>query len=1131
MRKINNAIQLSATDVSNYVACHHLSYLELCAAEGLIKRPTYRDPLLAILQERGQEFEASYLQQLKSGGLSVEDEFNSITDSGFSRTMRAMVKGIDIIYQATLEHGVWNGRADFLKKVDRPSKLGNWSYEVIDSKLAKETRAGTLLQLCLYSQIVADIQGFKPDLMHVITPDELSGLQSYRVDAFMAYYRLTQNRLLELIKKGTQNDETYPHPTAHCDICLWWGNCNERRRNDDHLSLVAGLTNAQRQELVQHEIHTLADFAALPLPLPFRPGRGAITTFERLREQARVQLAARKSGAPIYEMLEIQEGIGLSRLPEPASGDIFFDLESDPFAGMGGLEYLFGWELASGTHWHYENRWALTPADERVAFELFIRTVMARWSQYPDMHIYHYSPYEPAALKRLMGKYNSCEEEIDELLRAELFVDLHSVTRQALRAGIEVYSLKELEAFHDFEREMELRQASLQLRTIERFLERSQSEDIPEETLAAVALYNHEDCLSTRRLRDWLESLRSNFIEEGADIPRPVSRTGEASEALSERQEVIRSLYESLVAGIPENHEDRDPAQQATWLLAQMLDWHRREEKSMWWEYFRLLAASPEDLLEEKSALSKLQFTGNRVPVNRSVVDEYLFPAQECDLSTGDKLRGPDGNNAGEVESIDLVAGLIRIKKGNANPYVNNHPVSVFAFDIFNDANKPAAILRFAQFVRDNSMDSVEPGYRAARDLLMKLPPRTSQSVELTDDALENAMNWAVNLSNGTLAIQGPPGAGKSHTGAKLILELVKRGKRIGITALSHKVVRGLLNKILELAEQDGISVACLQKVTVTNDALPSGLHETKKNEDVLSALRSGAVQIAGGVSWLWAREEMTDSVDYLFIDEAGQFSLADTLAIAHAGNNLVLLGDPQQLKQPLQGSHPDGVETSALEHILLGHATIPAEMGIFLDKTWRLHPDICAFISELFYERRLNSRPGLEKQRVNAGSNFNGSGLRLIKVIHSGNQGSSAEEVDEIVKIVRELTNGNVSWTDAKGVTKPLTSQDIKIIAPYNAQVAALLAALPGFAIGTVDKFQGQEAPVIICSMATSSPEDAPRGMDFLYSGNRLNVAVSRAKALFILVANPRLFEPDCRTLEQMKLANAYCRYVEMIA
>jgi uncharacterized protein len=893
--------------------------------------------------------------------------------------------------------------------------------------------------------------------------------------------------------------------------------------------LVAGLTNAQRQELARQQIHTLADFAAMPLPLSFKPGRGAVDTFERLHEQARVQLAARESGTPVYEMLDIREGIGLSRLPEPSEGDIFFDLESDPFAGIGGLEYLFGWELLGSVGWHYENFWALTPSGEKLAFELFVKTVMARWSEYPDMHVYHYSPYEPAALKRLMGKYNTCEAEVDQLLRAELFVDLHSLTRQALRAGIEVYSLKELEVFHAFERQMELRQASLQLRAMERLLERYHPDDVPEETLAAVALYNKEDCISTRRLRDWLESLRQKFIEEGTDILRPVGRTGEASEALTEQQEIIRQLYDALIYGIPEDREERTPAQQATWLLAQMLDWHRREDKSMWWEYFRLVAASTEDLLEEKSALSGLQFTGNREPINRSVLDQYQFPIQECDLSAGDKLRGQDGNNAGEVESIDLATGLVRIKKGNNNPYVTNHPVSVFGFDLFSDPNKPAAILRLAQFVRDNGIDDNGPSYRAARDLLMGLPPRTLNGVHLTNDAVQNAMNWATTLSNGMLAIQGPPGAGKSYTAATLVLALVKMGKRIGITALSHKVVRGLLNKILELAAEGGVTVQCLQKVSVTDATLPAGLRETKKNEDIVSALRSGAVQVVGGVSWLWAREEMADTVDYLFIDEAGQFSLADTLAIAHAGNNLVLLGDPQQLKQPLQGSHPDGAEASALQHILSGHATIPPEKGVFLDMTWRLHPDICAFISELFYERRLHSRPGLEQQRINATGNFGGSGLRLVSVTHGGNQSSSAEEVVVVANIVRELIAAGVTWTDVKGVTKQLTKQDIKVIAPYNAQVAALTAVLPGFAIGTVDKFQGQEAPIVICSMATSSPEDAPRGMDFLYSGNRLNVAVSRAKALFILVANPRLFEPDCRTPEQMKLANAFCRYVEM--
>ena len=302
------------------------------------------------------------------------------------------------------------------------------------------------------------------------------------------------------------------------------------------------------------------------------------------------------------------------------------------------------------------------------------------------------------------------------------------------------------------------------------------------------------------------------------------------------------------------------------------------------------------------------------------------------------------------------------------------------------------------------------------------------------------------------------------------------------------------------------------------------------QRSDPRCKLQTGAAQVAAGTAWLWARQEFIEAVDVLFVDEAGQLTLADVLAVSQAAESLVLLGDPQQLGQPLQGSHPEGTDVSALEHLLGEHKTILPEQGLFLDQTWRLHPDVCAFTSELFYEGRLTSRPNLDRQVLDGPTPFAGAGLWFVPVPHEGNQSSSPEEVQRVVELVSGLTGGGVHWTDRTGDRRPLVLADILVIAPYNAQVAALAARLPpGTRIGTVDKFQGQEAPVVICSLATSLPEDAPHGMDFLYSLNRLNVAVSRARTACILVANPRLFEPDCRTPGQMRLANAFCRYLEL--
>jgi superfamily I DNA and/or RNA helicase len=300
-------------------------------------------------------------------------------------------------------------------------------------------------------------------------------------------------------------------------------------------------------------------------------------------------------------------------------------------------------------------------------------------------------------------------------------------------------------------------------------------------------------------------------------------------------------------------------------------------------------------------------------------------------------------------------------------------------------------------------------------------------------------------------------------------------------------------------------------------------------NGAILGEIRSGAAQVAAGTAWLWAREEFFEAVDVLFVDEAGQLTLADVLAVSQAAKNLVLLGDPQQLGQPLQGSHPEGTDVSALEHILGEHKTIPAAQGLFLEHTWRLHPRICDFTSELFYEDRLRPRPNLERQVLDGPTPLAGAGLWFMPVPHQGNQTSSPEEVERVVGLVGHLTAGGVHWTDQANDRRPLRLSDILIIAPYNAQVAALKARLPEARIGTVDKFQGQEAPVVICSLTTSSPEEAPRGMEFLYSPNRLNVAVSRAKTACVLVGSPALFEPECRSPGQMRLANAFCRYLEL--
>lgn len=1125
MIESKNGMVFSAGDLSSHIACTHLTQLDLAAAKGTIKAPDYRDPMLAILQERGLEFEQSYLNNLKASGLQIFEPNSDDSQTAVQRTIEAMQQGVDVIYQATLKNDIWQGRADFLIKVDKPSNLGTWSYEVIDSKLAKETRTGTILQLSLYSELIAEIQGVMPEFMHVITPEDEFSKHTYRLDDFLAYYRFIKSRLEKTIQAASDTISTYPTPCSHCEICNWWQQCDSRRRADDHLSLVAGLSNSHAAEMKKWDVETLEKLAAVPLPLSHKPSRGAIETFTKLREQARVQLKARLTENNVYEYLDIEEGRGFFKLPEPSSGDLFFDFEGDPFAGTTGLEYLFGWALNNDSA-DYHCIWALTPLDEKAAFETFVDMVMERWKQFPDLHIYHYTAYEPSALKRLMGKYATRENEIDQMLRAGIFVDLHSVTKQALRAGIETYSLKELEKFHGFERSFTLRDAALQLRALEGYIERKIIKDIPQQTKDAVQTYNMEDCMSTKNLREWLESLRTKLTQDGHVITRPGLSDGAASESLTEHQQRVQALFNSLIASVPVDPLERSPQEQAKWLLANMLDWYRREKKAMWWEYFRLCDLPDNELLEEKPAIAGLQFTGQRQTDKKSVLDLYRFPGQECDIREGDKLKA-SGNPFGEVVSIDTTSGEICIKKGPS--IIDVHPTSVFKITDISDKEKEESIIRIATWVAENGMDAIGE-YQAGRDLLLNVLPRTQADFQNDEDPQQKAVAWVQALDNGVLPIQGPPGSGKSHTAAEMILSLIQAGKKVGITALSHKVITELMDKAIKAGEQRGMTIQCMRKVSKVSETPHPQIIEEAKNDNVAAAINSGGINILGGTPWLWARQNMANSVDVLFVDEAGQLSLIDTIAVSQAAANMVLLGDPQQLKQPQQGSHPEGTEVSSLEHILNGNKTIPPEKGIFLDATWRLHPQICSFISELFYEGRLESKSHLVAQKLDGNTKFPGSGLWFVGVEHEGNQSSSQEEVEAVTGIIADLIKGDVYYTNNKNERAPLTPNDIKVIAPYNAQVNLLLASLPsGIQVGTVDKFQGQEAPVVIFSMSTSTPEDAPRGMEFLYSLNRLNVAASRAKSTFILVGSPKLFEPNCNSVAQMRLANAFCRFLEM--
>lgn len=1146
-----------ATNLANFLACAHITTLKRAADAGEITRPFYNDPGLELLRHLGLRHEQAYLSELQSQGRTVViiPTENISWSHAADLTREAMQSGAKVIYQATFMDGDWGGRADFLIRVNTASALGDWSYEAIETKLAHSTKARALIQLCLYSELIATIQGSEPNSMHVV----LGGVtvtKEFPVQHYLAFFRKIKRDFEAAIAAKPQ---TYPEPVEHCAICDWYKLCNDRWHSDDHLSLVAYLTRNQREALSERDVNSVAKLATLSLPVTPKIERIAPAPLLRIREQARVQVEGRELGAPVFEFMiptekdeakrerhsgkETQtpkkaEALrGFAALPSPSPGDLFLDFEGDPFAFDQGLEYLIGTvTIADDGTPVYEAVWSFDPKSEKRAFIQFIERLKQIREAYPDMHIYHYAPYEPTAIKHLSGRHGVCADEVDELLRAGTFVDLFRVVRQGLRASVESYSIKKIEEFYGFSRTVELRNATSSLQAFETVLALGDKPEEAKEILNTIADYNRDDCLSTWQLREWLEKLRSEFEAKlGRSIERPELKSGAPSEDLEAELTEIAALKEHLIAGLPEEESEWSNEQRACGLLAQLLEWHRREAKSMWWEYYRLCSLTDEELIEDKNALAGLTYVGVVDETKKSLIHRYSFPPQDHTLDRALDAHDPDTEKSACSEfTVNEVGLTIDLKRGKSSD--KPHPTALIPRSYIPSDNQVASLMRIARWVADNGINNeTDLQFRAARDALLRLPPRVDQgNIETAIKGLsplEAAKKLALNLNHSILPIQGPPGSGKTFTGAHMIIELVRAGKRIGVTAGSHKVITNLLDKLCEEAGEIKLKLKITQKPDqekrdgCTHDFVTHE-HDNKK---VLERLEDGEAQIVAGTPWLWSREEFANSIDVLLVDEAGQMSLANVLAISPAAKSVVLLGDPQQLDQPQKGVHPAGAEVSALAHLLNGRATIEPEQGLFLTESWRLHPDICAFTSEVFYDGRLRARSENAQQRLNANGMLDGTGLRLVPVSHTGNTSDSPEEVEMIAGLIDELLSGGATWTNKKGVTALLEFKHILVVAPYNAQVALLTKRLPRAHVGTVDKFQGQQAPIVFYSMTTSTPDDAPRGMEFLYSANRLNVATSRAQCVTVLVANPALFDVQCQTPRQMELANSFCRYLEM--
>src|SRR3954447_8942317 len=642
-RLIDDTVVLAASDITSYLACDHLfgQRRAVAARERSWPRPV-EDAHAELVARRGEDYETEQLRRMSAelGGqvdLTAPPAYTrDALEQAPGRTSGAMRAGVPLIYQAQFFDGRWQGRVDFLRRIATPSDLGAYAYEIIDTKLARGVKPQVVHQLSLYNRLLADVQGFEPELAFVLLDDGTE--QPVELKRYAALHRRITRRVEELATAVAR--ETYPEPTSHCGICRFAAECDARRRADDHLSLVANARREQRQRLVDVDVATVQALADAPANLDV--GKLGEEAFDILRHQAKLQVESRTERRPTHRHLQPANARGYARLPAPSPWDVFFDLEGDPYIGNdGGIEYLWGWWT---TDRGYECEWAHDTVEEKAALERFIDFVVQRRREHPGARVFHYAPHEASKLKSLSIAYATREDEVDDLLRNGALVDLYAVVRQAMQVGEESYSLKRLERHHGFVRlEKTVREGGGSIVAYEQWLATGD-----DDLLEAIRAYNEEDCRSTLSLRDWLlDDMRpeaaTEFEVDFADLADPEpEEVHEAPEWVAGQQ----ALADRLVAGLPGDPADDDTDQAERRLLSHLLMYHRRESKPEYWRFFELQTKTPVELVDERDAVGLLELDTSVPPTpwKLSLDWTYRFPAQEVKLAPGNVVDPTTGD-------------------------------------------------------------------------------------------------------------------------------------------------------------------------------------------------------------------------------------------------------------------------------------------------------------------------------------------------------------------------------------------------------------------------------------------------------------------------------------------------------
>lgn len=1107
-------------------------------------------------------------------------------------TIAAFRSGAEVVFQATFADEPVPGQG-FIGFADFIVRQPDGRYRVQDAKLARRARVTALLQLAAYAEQLRRLEVPLDDTVELLLGD--GSVSPHRLDDILPVYRERQARLQRLVADRVADDgpvvwgDPRYHHDGRCPTCEL-----EVQATRDVL-MVGGMRVTQREPLAAAGITTIDGLARSHGPVPHVMEASLDNLRAQARLQLRAEAAAsaavasgawREGDPPLPPPVEVRDARAIAAIPEPNPGDLFFDFEGDPLYTEGSgtswnLDYLWGMVDDRET---YTAFWAHSFAEEREALLRFLELVRLRRQTHPGLHIFHYASYERTHLTSIAARHGVGEAEVDQLLADGVLVDLYPIVKRAVRVGSRSYSIKKLEPLY---MGAELREAEVKsgADSITEYVRAGELQALGRATgdeaataesariLADLADYNRYDCVSTLRLRDWLlalgagEGIRPVAASMLAD--RAEGRVYEASPLAQQLRALVREREERAAgagtspgatgAGHLLGSQRRDADTEALALASAAIDYHAREAKSFWWSHY-LRCDQPLESWEEhrdvlvvdparsrakgnwyeeprwQSARRELELDGRISPGSRFGVGGEVFLLYDWPAPFPSQSTRPGQRAWSTATVVEVTDECVRVEeRGQPGITWGELPLAIVP-----GAPPRADALRdaIAEWAAPIPGRAPELPLNPAMDVLRRRPPRAAGRLAplgADHDYVPAVVDSVRRLEHSYLAVQGPPGTGKTYLAAHVIAELVREhGWRIGVVAQSHSVVENVLDAVVDAGLDRGLVGKHLKDAAT---AAGHGFTALPRKDDIAAfAADRPAGYVVGGTAWDFCnlRRIPRASLDLLVIDEAGQFSLASTIAVSVSAKRLLLLGDPQQLPQVSQALHPEPVDASALGWVADGHDVLPAEYGYFLAESRRMHPAVAGPVSRLSYEGELHSHPVAERRSL-AGV---APGVTPLPVVHEGNSTFSPEEAESVVHLVRSLIGRE--WTDADdsaagpvaAAPRPLEQRDLIVVTPYNAQLGTVRDALDvaGFTavpVGTVDKFQGQEAVVAIVSLAASSAASAPRGLEFLLLKNRLNVAISRAKWAAYLVYSPGLLDGLPHRAEGVAQLSAFMRLV----